>query len=88
MFLRQLVSILGALTLALAPALSASARPVQRRSPTVQTTSGAVSGLAGDVATFKGIPFAAPPVGPLRWREPEPPASWAGVRPATHFGQD
>jgi para-nitrobenzyl esterase len=40
------------------------------------------------VATFKGIPFAAPPVGPLRWREPLPPAPWSGVRPATHFGHD
>jgi para-nitrobenzyl esterase len=35
---------------------------------------------------FKGIPFAAPPVGPLRWQAPEPPASWQGVRTATAFG--
>ncbi|MFO1503200.1 MAG: carboxylesterase family protein [Steroidobacteraceae bacterium] len=35
---------------------------------------------------FRGIPFAAPPVGPLRWREPQPAASWPGVRKADQFG--
>jgi para-nitrobenzyl esterase len=47
--------------------------------------------LVGDVTemgpyVFKGIPFAAPPVGPLRWHEPQPPASWQGVRNATSYG--
>ncbi len=37
------------------------------------------------IAVFKGIPFAAPPVGPLRWRPPQPPAAWSGVRDATQF---
>src|SRR4051794_28985834 len=36
-------------------------------------------------AVFKGIPFAAPPVGDLRWREPMPAKSWTGVRDATKF---
>jgi para-nitrobenzyl esterase len=38
------------------------------------------------VRSFKGIPFAAPPVDDLRWRPPQPAARWAGVRPAHQFG--
>jgi para-nitrobenzyl esterase len=38
------------------------------------------------VVSFKGIPFAAPPVGDLRWKEPQPVANWAGVRKTDHFG--
>ena len=55
-----------------------------------KTETGLVAGtaLAGGIRVFKGIPFAAPPVGERRWRPPEPPASWSGVRPATEFGAD
>ena len=35
------------------------------------------------VRTFKGVPYAAPPVGPLRWKEPQPVPSWSGVRRAS-----
>src|SRR6516165_10433606 len=46
----------------------------------VKTERGLVSGrTVGSVAVFKGIPFAAPPIGDLRWRAPEPPKSWSGV---------
>lgn len=38
------------------------------------------------IVVFKGVPFARPPVGDLRWREPQPPESWTGVRPAENFG--
>jgi len=38
------------------------------------------------VRTFKGVPFAAPPVGPLRWKEPQPAAAWEGVRRASEYG--
>src|SRR5262245_30157023 len=49
---------------------------------------GQLSGIAGrnqSVAVFKGIPFAAPPVGAGRWRAPEPAAAWSGVRKADAF---
>ena len=49
----------------------------------VTTASGIVEGIADQDAgihSFRGIPFAAPPVGDLRWRPPQPAASWAGVR--------
>jgi para-nitrobenzyl esterase len=49
----------------------------------VKTTEGTMSGVltaANDVAVFKGVPFAAPPVGDLRWQPPMPPTPWDGVR--------
>ncbi|MBK9711791.1 MAG: carboxylesterase family protein [Kouleothrix sp.] len=55
----------------------------------VTTASGIVEGIADQDAgihSFRGIPFAAPPVGDLRWRPPQPAASWAGVRRAGQFG--
>jgi len=59
-----------------------------KSSPTVaQTQSGAVQGVVeGDLLVFRGIPFAAPPVGDLRWRPPAPPLKWQGVRDASTFG--
>src|SRR5271165_1496187 len=55
--------------------------------PTVRTRSGVVSGSAEhDVLVFKGIPFAQPPVGALRWRPPQPVMPWKGVRSATAWG--
>jgi para-nitrobenzyl esterase len=41
---------------------------------------------ASGVRVYKGIPYAAPPIGPLRWRPPEPVAAWTGVRPTDGFG--
>lgn len=56
------------------------------RAPAVPVTGGAVRGyLAAPGAVFKGIPYAAPPVGPWRWREPQPVAPWRGVRDATRY---
>ncbi len=56
---------------------------------TVLTKSGLLKGAVNEsqtVAIFKGIPYAAPPVGDLRWREPQPLVSWQGVRDASSFG--
>ena len=53
----------------------------------IKTKQGKIEGKAeGAVRTFLGIPFAAPPVGPLRWKPPVPAAKWKGVRQATEFG--
>jgi para-nitrobenzyl esterase len=55
----------------------------------VQVESGQLAGATSaddSVTVFKGIPYAAPPVGELRWQPPQPPHTWAGVRPADTFG--
>lgn len=53
---------------------------------TIATDAGAVTGTRdGSVTVYKGIPFASPPVGALRWRAPQPPAQWSGVRLADRF---
>ncbi|AUG76435.1 carboxylesterase [Kitasatospora sp. MMS16-BH015] len=55
--------------------------------PQARTTAGWVRGSQGDgFAVFKGVPYAAPPTGALRFSSPRPPAGWDGVRDATAFG--
>jgi len=82
---------LAALTLAAgttAAKADATAEPAgSGATPIVTTQSGAVRGAAvpGGYA-FLGLPYAAPPTGNLRWRPPQPPAHWQGVRDATQFG--
>jgi para-nitrobenzyl esterase len=57
----------------------------QQPSP-VRVAEGLVQGTSEDMLTvYRGIPFAAPPVGDLRWRAPQPPAKWEGVKQATKF---
>jgi para-nitrobenzyl esterase len=54
--------------------------------PVVTVSEGAVRGaVTGGGYCFRGLPFAAPPAGDLRWRAPRPPARWQGVRDATRF---
>jgi para-nitrobenzyl esterase len=53
-----------------------------------RTDSGLVVGSGGKIRVFKGLPYAAPPVGDLRWRPPQPVTPWSGVRAATSFGAD
>jgi para-nitrobenzyl esterase len=55
----------------------------------VKVAEGEVQGKTinkGKVRSFLGLPYAAPPVGDLRWRSPQPPAKWSGIRDATHYG--
>jgi para-nitrobenzyl esterase len=82
----RLLGSLAAVAMAMgvgAAALSQSPPPV------VKIDSGEVQGVLTDgVASFKGIPFAAPPVGELRWRPPQPVAKWTSVRQASEFGAD
>ncbi len=68
----------------------ANAEPGAMASPPLaQFDSGSVRGEgANGVISFKGIPYAKPPVGELRWRPPQPPKHWRGVRDATKFGPE
>ncbi len=63
------------------------ARPAAAQVGIVAVTGGRVEGVAADgVTSFDGIPFAAPPVGALRWRAPQPVRPWSGIKKADHFG--
>jgi para-nitrobenzyl esterase len=55
---------------------------------TVQTDSGVVAGSGAAIRSFKGIPYAEPPTGDLRWRPPQPVKPWTGIRTAAAFGAD
>lgn len=52
----------------------------------VQTETGKVRGAGGEIHRYLGVPYAAAPVGPLRWQPPQPAPQWNGVRDATQFG--
>jgi len=52
----------------------------------VKIETGALEGRGDSVRMFKGIPYAAPPVGELRWKAPQRAASWKGIRKADSFG--
>lgn len=70
-----------------APAFAAAVPPVVMPAPLVTIAQGELAGaIDDDIATFKGIPYAAPPVANLRWRAPQPAAAWSGVRDASQFG--
>ncbi len=82
------VTVTVTLALALGPrAVHADAAAGSLTSEPIHIDAGTLQGVrSGDVTSFKGIPFAAPPTGALRWRAPQPVAPWSGVLAADHFG--
>ncbi len=75
--------------IALALTASPPAQAQAQDKTIVATDSGKVSGTrSGDIMAYKGIPYAAPPVGEGRWRAPAPVRAWLGLRPATDYGAD
>jgi para-nitrobenzyl esterase len=65
------------------------APPASAAGPVVNVDTGALRGTVdGGVESWKGVPFAAPPVGALRWRAPQPAPSWQGIRDAAAYGND
>ncbi len=82
---RTLLSIFIAALMCL-PCLKTNAQALNTR---VSVTGGLIEGVAQDgMFVYKGIPFAAPPVGDLRWKAPQPVIAWEGVRPADKFSSD
>ncbi|NIJ35921.1 para-nitrobenzyl esterase [Sphingopyxis panaciterrae] len=77
-----------AMLISAALATSAITHPAMAQTE-VETHGGRVAGITeGAVLAFKGIPFAQPPVGDLRWRAPQPVDRWPGVRAADRYGPD
>ncbi|WP_372786495.1 carboxylesterase/lipase family protein [Phenylobacterium sp.] len=75
--MKRQIAVLGAI-LALVPVVASAA--------TVRTNAGRLHGSDADgIGVYEGVPYAAPPLGPLRWREPQPVQPWTGVREATAF---
>src|SRR5271155_4527206 len=80
--MRRIVTFLACALLAAGQAAAVHANPVP-----LTIAQGALAGAQEDgIDIFKNIPFAAPPVGPLRWRAPQPGPSWQGIRAADSFG--
>jgi para-nitrobenzyl esterase len=77
----------GSLRAAAALALILSNTASGDEAPHAKVSTGELAGVRqAGVSAFLGIPFAAPPVGNLRWRAPKAPLAWKGVRAADHFG--
>jgi para-nitrobenzyl esterase len=77
--------VIAILTLSFGSAAS-TARTHEPRPPVVQVEGGLIAGTQADgVTRFLGVPYAAPPVGDLRWRSPQPPQPWTATRQAREF---
>lgn len=74
-------------SLALAAAFSVLVSGAALADPQIALPQGMLAGtIDGGISVFKNIPFAAPPVGDLRWRAPQPAPNWSGTRDASKFG--
>ena len=85
--MNRLTSLIAcAFTLVFGTTMLRGASPTEQ----VKTVNGVVEGLrlSSGILSFRGIPFAAPPVGELRWKAPQPVKDWSGVRSALQFGQN
>ncbi|MFA6876303.1 MAG: carboxylesterase family protein, partial [Parabacteroides sp.] len=76
-------------TLCLFPAIGLWAQQ-SAKAPVIKIDGGEISGVYSDkdpsIAIYKGIPYAAPPVGQLRWKQPQPVKSWKGIRKCDQYG--
>lgn len=69
------------------PEAAPGAMPRAPSAPIATTRDGTLRGVTeGELSVFRGIPYAAPPVGELRWAPPQPPKGWEGIRDASAFG--
>jgi para-nitrobenzyl esterase len=67
-------------------AMVAAGSGIAQQPAPIRIEGGLVQGTSEDeLAVYRGLPFAAPPVGDLRWRAPQPAAKWEGVRQTTNF---
>lgn len=72
-----------------AAAILAFPAAMMAASTTAKVEQGVLKGTReGALTVYRGLPFAAPPIGDLRWRPPQPPAKWQGVRPADKFAPE
>jgi len=88
-FLSMMAPVTAAATFVLLAFSSSSQQSHPTTFDRVTVDGGIISGTVntgGDVHIFKGIPFAAPPVGDLRWKEPQPVVPWSGIKPCIAFG--
>jgi para-nitrobenzyl esterase len=83
--MKKLVLTFALFCLSLSSVYAQTAR--KKEPPKVTTSKGTIQGIDDSgVTIFKGIPFAQPPTGNLRWKPPKPPQKWNGVLQAAHFG--
>jgi len=87
----RIAMVMAAATAAVAAGVAARTAAPDPARLQVRVDTGVLSGRAtsdAGVRSFRGVPYAAPPVGPLRWRAPEPVTAWTGVRNATAFSAE